>query len=117
METTEQELFDALTAYYKNDWRKTGQSRRDGIQVENSKWHLIYAWMGHRSHNVFVYKHDENYDLSKLAWDIHTRRGRNTEFTVHWGFHIGDINTVAKRKEFLARRLGWMNRYEVSEVA
>lgn len=97
METTEQELFDALTAFHKNDWRKTGLSRSGGIQVGNSKWYLISDY---QKYNLFVYKHDDNYNLLDFGFDFQTSKGRGTQWSVHWNFTIGRINTVAKRKTF-----------------
>ena len=103
MYITEQELFDALTAFHKNDRRKTGISRSDGIRDGNSKWYLIHTRLGFRNNrdlNLFVYKHDDNYDFSKLRRDAANLRGEFTEWSVHWNFTIGEINSVAKRKKF-----------------
>ena len=97
MEITQQELFDALTAYYKNDWRKTGRPRFRGIQVGNSKWYLI---CDRKNRHMFVYKHDDNYDLSDFGFHIQIGEGRETQWWVGWRFLIGDINTVVKRKAF-----------------
>ena len=97
MEIAQQELFDAHTAYYKNDWRKTGLSRSGGIQVGNSKWYLISDYP---NYHLIIRKHDDNYDLSGFRFDFETSKGRGTQWSVHWNFKIGDINTVAKRKKF-----------------
>ena len=40
MKVSEQEIFDALTLYHKNDW-KNGQYRGDGIQIGGSDWYLL----------------------------------------------------------------------------
>ena len=97
MEITQQELFDALTAYYKNDFWKTGDSRFSGIQVGNSKWYLISDY---QKYNLFIYKHDDNYDLLDFGFDFQTSKSRGTQYSVQWNFTIGRINTVAKRKTF-----------------
>ena len=39
MKVSEQEIFDALTLYHKNDW-KNGQYRGDGIQIGGSDFGL-----------------------------------------------------------------------------
>ncbi len=96
MKVSKQEMFDALTLYYKNDWRKTGQFRSEGIQVGNSKWYLI----AQQNSNLIIYKNEDNYDLSKFGFDFQTSKGRGTQWTVHWNFSIGNINTAAKRNEF-----------------
>ena len=96
MEITQQELFDALTAHHKNEWKKVYITRSGGIRVGNSKWYLIRE---RKSYCLFVYKHDDNYDLSDFESDFQTSKGRGTQWSVHWNFHGGDIDTVKHRKE------------------
>jgi len=108
MKISKQEMFDALTSYYQNDWRKTGQMRCKGIQVGKSNWYVI-------RHNVkwanLIIRAEKDYDLSKFGFDFQTGRGRGTQWNVHWNFAIGEVKTVAKRKEFSEfERL--MNHYE-----
>lgn len=110
MKVSEQEMFDALTSYYKNDW-KTGKWRTKGIQVGNSKWYLIPDVNGNRS-NLIVYKHDDDYDITDLCLDFRRSMGRGTHWSINWNFPIKSINRVAKRKEFSDE--GWirlMNNY------
>ena len=108
MKVSEQEMFDALTSYYNNNW---GVARTKGIQVGNSKWYLITDVNEHRS-NLIVYKHDDDYRITDISWDLRRNMGRGTHWSINWNFTIGEINRVAKRKEFSDE--GWirlMNNY------
>jgi len=89
---SEQEMFDALTIYYKNDCH----IRHHGVQLGKTDGYLI----SHGYSNLIIYKIDKDYDLSRLEYDYldYLDSGRGTQWTGVLDFAIGSINTVAKRK-------------------
>ena len=114
---TENELYDAMTAFVKNDWRTTRKCRSDGIQVGNSGWYII----SESNYNLIIYKLDKDYDISNFQWDwIESQRGRGQNWNPHYNFKIGEVKTVKDRKKFCAMVSKMMNRkgYEpLEEVA
>jgi hypothetical protein len=111
---TENELYDAMTTYVKNDWRKVWEktkkmppTRSDGIQVGKSGWYLI----SESNWNLIIYKLDKDYDLSNFQWDwISAQRGRGENWNSHYNFKISEVKTVKDRKKVCAMVSKMMNR-------
>jgi len=110
---TENELYDAMTAFVKNDWRTTGKTRSHGIQVGNSGWYLIAK----RNENFIIYLHDRYYDLSQFGFDMQTREGWMEKWEIRLSFLIGDKKTIKGRKGFSKNWSKLMNRSEMMKVA
>ena len=112
---TENELYDAMTTYVKNDWGMP-PTRFDGIQVGKGGWYII----SESNWNLIIYKLDKDYDLSNFQWDWELQRGRGENWNTHYNFKISEVKTVKDRKKFCAMVSKMMNRkgYEpLEEVA
>ena len=110
---TENELYDAMTAFVKNDWRTTRKTRWDGIQVGNSGWFLITT----QRENKIIYLHDKDYDLSNFRFDVQNGKDSGEKWSLHYTFSIGDKKTIKGRKEFSKDWSYLMNRDGMKEVA
>ncbi len=108
----EDELFDAFTAYWKNDWKNTGKSRSSGrIQIGDSKTYLIKS-SGIRmsrsyiygTHHWVVYKLNDEYDMSNFSIDFAMGRGWKEDYEIGAEFHPKyDISNIKKRRAFIER--------------
>ena len=95
MKVSEQEIFDALTLYHKNDW-KNGQYRGEGIQIGGSDWYLFR----HHYSNLILYKTDKDYDISNFKRDFPVLGRYKDKVNVCFNFTLNEVNTVKKRKGF-----------------
>ena len=109
----EDELFDAFTEYWKNDWKNTGKSRINGrIQIGDSNLYLIKSsasWNGsnayiYGTHHWVVYKLNDEYDMKDFSRDFAMGRGWKEDYEIGEEFQPKyDISNIKKRKAFIQR--------------